>query len=67
MPWTSPVASGVGSTISLGGGSFSMATYGEAPRTSLALCATALVASRAPPGALYLQKRREWPIATTTL
>src|SRR5262249_13888308 len=32
-PWLSAEASG-GSTISLGGGSFSMARYGEGPRTS---------------------------------
>ena len=43
----SPSASG-GSTISLGAGSFSMVTYGEAPRNSLALCAKAPVASTAP-------------------
>src|SRR5687768_15432885 len=46
-PWTSPSASG-GSTISLGAGSISMATYGEPPRISLALWANALVASTVP-------------------
>jgi hypothetical protein len=47
-PWASPAASGVGSTISLGEGSFSMATYGEAPRTSFVLWAKAFVASTLP-------------------
>ena len=37
-----------GSTISLGAGSFSIATYGEAPRMSLALWAKALVARTVP-------------------
>src|SRR3954454_1281711 len=47
MPWASPSRSG-GSTISLGAGSFSIATYGEAPLMSLALWAKALVASTVP-------------------
>src|SRR5512144_2823604 len=49
--WTTPWASGPGSggsTTSLGAGSFSMARYGETPRTSLALWANAPVASTAP-------------------
>src|SRR5262249_16877433 len=49
--WVKPRASGpgsAGSTISLGGGSFSTAKYGVGPRTSLALWAKALVASTVP-------------------
>src|SRR5215471_5112066 len=58
MPWVSAAASG-GSTISLGGGSFSMARYGVA---SLALCAKAFVASSIPPAAAA---RRSRPIGST--
>ena len=43
MPWASGPGSG-GSTISLGAGSFSIVSYGEAPRFSLALWAKAVVA-----------------------
>src|SRR5688572_21197019 len=46
-PRASPSGSG-GSTTSFGAGSFSIATYGEAPRMSLALWAKAVVASTVP-------------------
>src|SRR5579864_6962353 len=58
MSWASPAASGVGSTISLGGDSSSMATYGEAPWTSLVLWATAFVASSTPPAAADRNSRQ---------
>src|SRR5215204_7807197 len=44
MPCASPSAIG-GSTISLGAGSFSIATYGEGTRVSLAFWADALAAN----------------------
>ena len=43
-PLASCSASG-GSTISFGGGSFSIATSGDGPRISLALCAKAALAN----------------------
>src|SRR5580765_4890958 len=47
LPTASCSASG-GSTISLGGGSCSIATNGDGPRTDLALCADTLVANNVP-------------------
>jgi len=44
-PRANPPREAGGPTISLGAGSFSTATYGEAPRISLALSAKALVVS----------------------
>jgi hypothetical protein len=46
-PWASPSGSGE-SPISMGAGSFPVATYGEAPRVSLPLWTRALVASTVP-------------------
>src|SRR5215831_16142485 len=63
MPWVSAAASG-GSTISLGGGSFSVATDGVAARTSLALCATAFVANSNTPAAAATSRRRSWLICS---